>query len=147
MAYDTSGGWPVRASSVQGAAPVTSTDVTTQPAPTSNVFEKIWNWVKKEATVVEEDLAKIIGSSDAQQLETIGKNLLNGELGPLAAAAISDATDVTTGQMSVSKAIGSLVSIAETNGKKLSQAAALQVIALAQNAIPVGSGATVTPVA
>ena len=123
-----------------------STTVTPAP-PNVSVFTKIWDWIKKGVTVVETDLAKILGSDTAQKLEAIGKTLLDGELGPLAAAAIADATDVVSGQMSVSKAITSLISLAETNGKQLSQAAALQVIALAQNALPTANGATVTPVA
>ena len=123
-----------------------STTVTPAP-PSVSVFTKIWDWIKKGVTVVETDLAKILGSDTAQKLEAIGKTLLDGELGPLAAAAIADATDVVSGQMSVSKAITSLISLAETNGKQLSQAAALQVIALAQNALPTANGATVTPVA
>lgn len=127
------------------------TDTATPPtsAPSESFFAKVWNWVKKETVVVETDLAKIIGPNLTAELETIGKTLLDGELGPLAAQAIADATDVATGQMSVSKAISSLVALAEADGKALSQAAALQVIALAQNALPVGSSnaTTVTPVA
>jgi hypothetical protein len=118
---------------------------TTQP--TQNEFQKIWGWIKKEITVVEADLAKIIGSDDAQKLEAIGKNLLDGFLGPLATAAIAEATDVATGKMSVSKAIEALIAMAEAEGKQLSQAAALQVIALAQNSLPTSNGQTVTPVA
>jgi hypothetical protein len=136
-------GWPVSAAA-QGEASMSTTGT---PVPSESVFEKIWSWVKKETTIVEADLAKILGSTAAADLETIGKTLLSGELGPLATAAIADATDVVTGQMSVSKAISSLVTLAEANGKTLSQAAALQVIALAQNALPVSAGATVTPVA
>jgi hypothetical protein len=124
---------------------MSSTNAT--PAANENLFEKIWGWMKKEVTIVENDLAKIIGSDEAAKLEAIGKTLLDGELGPLATAAIADATDVVTGKMSVSKAITSLVALAEQNGKTLSQAAALQVIALAQNSLPVGQGTTVTPVA
>jgi hypothetical protein len=139
-------GWPTRAAAAKGETPMASTTVTPAP-PNVSVFTKIWDWIKKGVTVVETDLAKILGSDTAQKLEAIGKTLLDGELGPLAAAAIADATDVVSGQMSVSKAITSLISLAETNGKQLSQAAALQVIALAQNALPTANGATVTPVA
>jgi hypothetical protein len=131
--------------------PMASTTAGPAPAPTApqqvNVFTKIWNWIKKGVTVVEADLAAILGTETTAKLEVIGKALLDGELGALAAAAIADATDVATGQMSVSKAIASLISLAEAEGKKLSQAAALQVIALAQNALPTASGATVVPVA
>lgn len=126
------------------------TPATPAPAvPSVNFFEKVWTWVKKEAKIVESDLASIVGPKLTGELEAIGKELLDGELGPLAAQAIADATEVATGKMSVSKAITSLVALAEQDGKSLSQAAALQVIALAQNALPVGSttATTVTPVA
>src|ERR1700723_1582421 len=134
-------GWPGSAPAAQGASPMSSS--TTQP--TQNEFQKIWGWIKKEITVVEADLAKIIGSDDAQKLEAIGKNLLDGFLGPLATAAIAEATDVATGKMSVSKAIEALIAMAEAEGKQLSQAAALQVIALAQNSLPRSNGKTVPP--
>jgi hypothetical protein len=129
---------------------MSSTSSTPAPAaPSASFFAKVWTWVKKETVVVEADLAKILGPNLTAELETIGKNLLDGELGPLAVQAIADATDVASGTMSVSKAVSSLITLAETNGKTLSQAAALQVIALAQNALPVGSSTatTVTPVA
>jgi hypothetical protein len=127
----------------------TTPPATPPAAPPESFFAKVWGWIKKETVVVEADLAKIIGPNLAGELETIGKNLLDGELGPLAVQAIADATDVATGTMSVSKAISSLITLAETDGKALSQAAALQVIALAQNALPVSSTAatTVKPVA
>lgn len=125
----------------------TSTDAPATPAPAAPVSEigKIWNWVKKETVIVEGDVASILGSSLTQKLEAIGKELLDSELGPLATAAIADATDVVTGQMSVSKAIESLVAAAEAAGKTLSKSAALQVIGIAQNALPVGTTQTVTP--
>jgi hypothetical protein len=126
-----------------------SSSTTAVASTSTSVLGKIWAWFKKETTVVEADLAKIVGSETAAKIEAAGKALLETDLGPLAAAAIADATDVVTGQMSVSKAIGSLITMAEADGKQLSQAAALQVIALAQNALPVNSSTatTVTPVA
>jgi hypothetical protein len=129
--------------------------MSTAPAPvattstSTSIFSKIWSWLKKSVSVVEADLAKIVGPDTAAKIEAAGKALLDGELGPLAAAAIVDATDVTNGTMSVSKAIDSLVTMAEADGKAISKAAALQVIALAQNALPIGStsATTITPVA
>jgi hypothetical protein len=126
---------------------------TVQPvvaAAATSELQKIWNWIKAKVVIVEADLAKIVGSKTAAELEAIGKTLLNSELGPLATAAITDATDIATGQMSVSKAISGLVSSAASNGKTVSQAAALQVIGLLQNSVSVpsaGTDTTVTPVA
>lgn len=128
---------------------MTSSSTTPTPAASESFFAKVWTWVKKETVVVEADLAAFIGPELAAKLEAIGKEFLDGELGQLATQAIADATDVATGTMSVSKAIESLIALAVADGKKLSQAAALQAIALAQNALPVGSSTatTVTPVA
>jgi hypothetical protein len=116
------------------------------PAPTESFLSKIWNWIKGRVVIVESDLAEILGSKAASDLETVGKTLLDSWVGPLATAAIADATDVATGQMSISKAITALLASAEASGKQLSAAAALQVISLAQNALPVTTGdTTVTP--
>jgi hypothetical protein len=115
------------------------------PASSISVLTKIWDWIKGKAVIVEEDLAKILGSKAAADLEMVGKTLLESWIGPLATAAIADATDIATGQMSISKAVTNLVASAESTGKTVSTAAALQVIALAQNALPVAG--TVTPVA
>src|ERR1700740_1825884 len=98
-------------------------------APVSEL-QKIWNWIKAKVVIVEADLAKVLGSKTAAELEAIGKALLDSWLGPLATAAITEATDIVTGQMSVSKAVTALVSAAESSGKTLSKSAALQVIAL-----------------
>jgi hypothetical protein len=121
----------------------------TTPTPISeSVFQKIWGWIKKEANVVEADLAKVLGSKAAADVEAAGKALLDSDLGPLVTAAIQDATDVTNGQMSVSKAIDNLIQLAATAGKAISKSAALQLIGLLQNTVKVGStGAAVTPVA
>jgi hypothetical protein len=113
-------------------------------APSISELTKIWNWIKGKTVIVEDDLAKIIGSKAAADLESVGKTLLDSWIGPLATAAIADATDIATGQMSVSKAVSSLVQAAVASGKTLTAAAAVQVIALAQNALPVAG--TVTPV-
>jgi hypothetical protein len=119
--------------------------------PAVSELQKIWNWIKAKAVVVEADLAKILGSKTAADLEAIGKTLLDSWIGPLATAAITVATDVITGQMSVSKAVDALVTSAEANGKTVTKAAALQVIALAQNtvsvSVPGSTDSTVTPVA
>jgi hypothetical protein len=118
------------------------------PAPTESVLDKIWNWIKGKATIVETDLTEVLGSKAAQDLEAVGKTMLDSWIGPLATAAIADATDVATGTMSVSKAIASLVSSAASSGKTVSQAAALQTIAIVQNALPANTAnGTVTPVA
>jgi hypothetical protein len=116
-----------------------------ETVPTLSELTKIWNWIKGKVVIVENDLASILGSKAATDLETIGKTLLDSWIGPLATAAIAEATEVATGNMSVSKAVSNLVSAASSNGKTVSTAAALQVIALAQNALPVTG--TVTPVA
>jgi hypothetical protein len=116
------------------------------PAPSASELTKIWNWIKSKAVIVEADLAKVIGPKVTGELEAIGKYFLDGELGPLATAAITDATDVATGTMSVSKAISGLVTSAAANGKTLSTAAALQVIALVQNVVPVKTAdGSITP--
>jgi hypothetical protein len=120
------------------AAPVVSA------APESEL-QKIWNWLKAKVVIVEEDLAKVLGSKVTADLEVIGKQLLDSWLGPLATTAIADATDIVSGSMSVSKAISNLVTSAAASGKKLSQAAALQAIALVQNAVPTANDPTVTP--
>jgi hypothetical protein len=123
-----------------------ATPATPAPAtPSVSVLTKIWDWIKGKVVIVETDLEKIIGSTAAADLEKVGKTLLDSWIGPLATAAIADATDVVTGQMSISKAISGLIAAAESTGKTVTAAAALQVIALAQNALPVAG--TVTPVA
>lgn len=116
----------------------------TPAAPISDL-QKIWNWIKGKTVIVETDLEKIIGSKAAADLESVGKTLLDSWIGPLAAAAIGDATDIVTGQMSVSKAASGLIAAAKSTGKEVSAAAAIQIIALAQNSLPVEG--TVTPVA
>jgi hypothetical protein len=95
---------------------------------------------------LESGISEIFGSTAAQSIEAAGKALLSSEFGPVIVSALGDATDVVTGQMSVSKAISSLVSGAEAAGKSLTSAAALQVIGVAQNALPV-KASSVTPVA
>lgn len=124
--------------------------MSTAPAPVAtapeSVIQKIWNWIKSKVVVVETDLAKVLGSKATADLEAVGKTLLDSWAGPLATAAIAEATDVVTGQMSITKAITNLLASAESTGKSLSGAAALQIIALAQNSLPVSTGdTTVTP--
>ncbi|HWC97242.1 MAG TPA: hypothetical protein VG456_10840, partial [Candidatus Sulfopaludibacter sp.] len=92
------------------AQPITAT-----PAPGVSELQKIWNWIKSKVAIVEADLAKILGSKTASELEAIGKTLLDSWIGPLAVAAITEATDIATGQMSVSKAIAGLITSAEAN--------------------------------
>jgi hypothetical protein len=115
-------------------------------APAESELQKIWNWIKAKVTIVEEDLAKLIGPNEAQALEAAGKKILDSWIGPLAHIALMDATDVVTGKMSVSKAVGSLVASAASSGKTITAAAALQVIALTQNSLPTKQDATVTPI-
>ena len=110
-------------------------------------LQKIWNWIKGKVTIVENDLAEILGSTEAQKLESAGKVLLDSWIGPLATTALAEATDVLTGSMSVSKAIATLIASAKASGKAISQAAALQAIALVQNALPTKADPTVTPAA
>lgn len=116
------------------------------PATQESFLQKVWTWIVGKTQVVETDLAAILGSKAASDLEAVGKALLTSWVGPLATSALADATDVASGQMSISKAITSLISSAEASGKSLSGAAALQVIALAQNSLPVSTpDSTVTP--
>lgn len=120
---------------------------TTPAAPVStseSILGKIWNWIKGEAKHVENGIEDLFGSDVAAKIEAAGKALLESNYGPLITAALADATDVVTGQMSVSKAISSLISLFEAEGKSLSQAAALQLIGVAQNALP-ALPQTVTP--
>lgn len=126
-----------------------STNVVTPAASTSQPSElqKIWNWIKSKVIVVEKDLAAIVGSTEAAKIESAGKALLESWIGPLAQVAMQEATDVLTGQMSISKAVAALVKAAEASGKSISQAAALQAVALLQNSVPTNSDQTVTPVA
>jgi hypothetical protein len=127
-------------------APVTAAAVTA--APSVSELTKIWNWIKGKVVVVETDLVSILGSKAAADLEAVGKTMLDSWIGPLATSAIADATDIVTGQMSVSKAVSGLVASATSTGKTVSAAAALQAIAIIQNALPVGTAnGTVTPVA
>jgi hypothetical protein len=118
-------------------------------APKESVLQKLWGWIEKEVTHVEAGIADIFGSDAAAKIEAAGKALLQSNFGALIPAAIADATDVVTGQMSVSKAIESLIAMAEAEGKQLTTAAALQIIGVAQNALPAakGPGGTITPVA
>lgn len=114
------------------------------PAPAESELQKIWNWIKAKVTIVEADLAELIGSDAAANLESAGKALLDSWIGPLAVTALSEATDVVTGTMSVQKAVGNLIAAAKSQGKSVSAAAALQAIALAQNALPTKADPTVT---
>jgi len=117
------------------------------PAPAESVFDKIWNWIKGKVTIVEQDLAALIGPTEAAKIESAGKALLDSWIGPLAVTACQEATDVLTGQMSIGKAISGLIAAAESTGKSISAAAALQAVALAQNAVSTKADPTVTPVA
>jgi len=120
---------------------------TAQPAAApQSAFAKIWNFIKGEAKHVENGIADLFGSDAAGKIESAAKALVESNYGPLVTAAIADATDVVTGQMSVSKAISSLVSMFEAEGKQLSKSAALQIIGLAQNSLP-AVPQTVTPAA
>lgn len=123
-------------------APATPAPVT----PSASFFVKLWDKIKAMTKIVEDDLAKILGSNAAADLEAIGKTLLNSWVGPLATQAMTEATDVISGKMSVSAAVTGLVSLAESNGKTLTQQAALQAVALLQNAVPY-AGPSVTPTA
>lgn len=116
------------------------------PAPKESWISKVWGWIENEVTHVEAGIEDLFGSNVAQAIEQAGKSIIQGEYGPLVTQALAEATDVVTGQMSVSKAISALVSLFEQNGKTLSQAAALQLIGVAQNALP-AKPATITPVA
>lgn len=120
-----------------------ATPATPAPAPAESELQKIWNWIKAKVTIVETDLAEIIGSDAAQKLESAGKALLDSWIGPLAVTALSEATDVVTGTMSVAKAVGNLIAAAKSQGKAVSAAAALQAIAVAQNALPTKADPTV----
>lgn len=119
---------------------------TVAPATQESMIQKVWGWVKKSFVVVETDVAKILGADVTSKIESAGKALIESDFGPLIMSALVDATDVVTGKMSVSKAIDSLVAEAEAAGKQISKAAALQMIGLAQNALP-AQAATVTPTA
>lgn len=121
----------------------TTTPAATPPTSTS-ILEKIWNWIKGEAKHVETGIEDLFGSDVAAKIEAAGKALLESNYGPLITAALADATNVVTGQMSVSKAISSLVALFEAEGKQLTQAAALQLIGLAQNSLP-AVPQTITP--
>lgn len=138
--------WKPAASAPQKATTM-STTAPAAPAPKQSVFEKIWTWIKGEVTHVEAGISDLFGSDAAAKIEAAGKALLESNFGPLITTALADATNVATGQMSVSKAISSLISQFEAEGKTLSQAAALQIIGVAQNSLPVAlSGSnTVTP--
>jgi hypothetical protein len=114
------------------------------PAQSTSLLEKIWNWIKGEAKHVEAGIEDIFGSDVAQKIEAAGKSLIESNYGPLITAAIAEATDVVTGQMSVSKAVDALVALFAAESKSISKAAALQLIGVAQNALP-ANPATVTP--
>lgn len=112
----------------------------------TSILGKLWDWLKGEVVHVEAGIEEVFGSSVAQSIESAGKALLESNFGPVIATALADATDVATGQMSVSKAISGLVTGMEAAGKSITSAAALQIIGVAQNALPV-KAATVTPTA
>jgi hypothetical protein len=116
------------------------------PIAQESVLQKIWGWITKETKAVETGIEDFIGTKATADLEAVAKGLIQGAWGPFIASALADATDVVSGQMSVSKAISSLIAMAETEGKQLSSAAALQLIALGQNALP-AQPKTITPVA
>lgn len=114
------------------------------PAPKESLLAKLWNWIKGEVVHVEQGIEDIFGSNVAQSIESAGKALLESNFGPLIPAAIAEATEVATGQLDVSKAITQLVAMFEAEGKQLSRSAALQIIGVAQNALP-AQPKTVTP--
>lgn len=117
---------------------MSTTSSTPAPAPATKEgwLQKVWTWITGEVTHVENGIADIFGSEAAQNIEAAGKALISSNFGPLITAALADATDVATGQMSVSKAVTSLVSLFKAEGKTLTSQAALQVIAVAQNSLP-----------
>jgi hypothetical protein len=125
---------------------MSSSPATPTPTPKESVFQKFWAWIIAGVTHVENGIEDLFGSKAATAIETAGKELLSSNFGPLITTALADATDVVTGQMSVSKAIASLIALFEAEGKSLSTAAALQIIGVAQNALPV-KGSTVIPIA
>ena len=126
----------------------TSSPVTAAAAPAAKegALAKVWDWFKKEVTHVESGIEAIFGSTAAQAIETAGKEMLSSDMGPVIVTALADATNVVTGQMSVSAAITNVVAGFKAAGKEISQSAALQIIGVAQNALP-AKPATVTPVA
>jgi len=140
----------VAAASGQKGTNMSTTNPAPAPAPSAStsvsIFGKLWNWIKGEAKHVETGIADLFGSDAAAKIEAAGKALIESNFGPLVTAAVAEATDVATGQMSIGKAISTLIAMFEAEGKSLSQAAALQIIGLAQNALP-ANPSTVTPVA
>lgn len=127
----------------QEATGMSSTSTTA--APKESVFEKIWNFFKGTVKAVENGIEDLFGNSAASAIESAAKALIESNFGPVAVQALEEATDVATGQLSISKATSLLISAAEAAGKSLSQAAALQVIALLQNHVATAGAPTVTP--
>lgn len=101
-----------------------------------SVLAKVWNWIKSDVKIVETGVQDLIGSKAAAAIETAGKELLDSAGGPLVAAALADATNVVTGELSLGAAVSSLIGMAEKAGVALSKEAATQLIALGQNALP-----------
>ena len=105
------------------------------PATSVSVLQKIENWFKNAKVKLEADLAAILGPTLANELETAVSGLLKTAEGQIALAAVTEAADVTTGQVNVQQAVNATVAAVQKTGKTLTQSAATLLVAAAQQKV------------
>ena len=119
------------------------------PAPLVNVsptkysfWQKLESWFHKEAVVIETDLKKLLSTTEVQQLEAGFTALVKTDLGHLATEAVTAAMDMQSGKVNFSAAASTLISSAETLGKKVTDSTVTTLIAAAQQKLQSTFGVT-----
>jgi hypothetical protein len=102
-------------------------------------------WFHHEAVVVEDDIKKILNSSEVQALETGFTALLKSDLGKLALEAVTAAASIETGTVSFTAAYNTLVAGAKALGKELTDSTITTLIAAAQQKLQSTLGIKTVP--
>jgi hypothetical protein len=101
----------------------------------TSVLQKIESWVTKAKLKLESVLATIAGPTLAAQIETAFSGLLATAEGQLALKVVTEAADVTSGQVNVASAVSATITAVEATGKTLTQSAATALVAAAQQKV------------
>lgn len=116
------------------------------PPATTSALGKLLDWLKKIGKDVEIGIEDVLGSKATAAIATAAEALIADDFGPVALQAMTEATDVASGTMSISAAAKNVLAAAEAAGKQLTSAGALQIIGLLQTQLSGALGKTITPV-
>lgn len=128
---------------------MTTANLVSNPPPATSsesVLQKIMGFFIKVGHEVKIGIEDVFGSAAGEAIITAGEQLLASDFGPVALVAVQDAVDVTKQTLNINTAVSNVLSAAKAAGKQMTNAAALQVVALLQNQISALLGTTVTPV-